>query len=161
MDKKISNTEPTVSQKKDAILRALEGTKGWCVLSEDIGVMVLSELKQVLIERDDLLKSLVIGGYVRKVLTKNGEESGLLNAFTITVKGSELLEKGGFSNVKKEKSELERLAKEKLIIDISNAENAFKSYPTTKIIAWISLGISGALLILKIAEQLGWLPLRK
>lgn len=76
----------------------------------------------------------------------------------ILPKGTIFLKNGGFIKQSNDKADIEKLSKEKLMIDITNAENIYKSYRTTQKIAITGLAISIILLLLKLAEALRFWP---
>ncbi len=79
----------------------------------------------------------------------------------IITPGSLFINAGGYVTQEIKRGELEKLNKEKLMVDISNAEKVYKSYGATRVVAWLSLIVSVAAIILRVLESNHIWPFRK
>lgn len=86
------------------------------------------------------------------------------NYYTITSSGVNFGGEGGYKGkIDTDNQQLieqnrnNNLATKKLEVDLANAERVYKTYFSTRLMAIISVIVSVALLIIKLAETFGWL----
>lgn len=107
------------------------------------------------------LKQLVSDGFI--------EVDGVLGDwYLLKGEGAVLYASGGYKKKfeneelsKVEENRIKGITNKKLEIDLANAENVYKTYKFTRFAAIFGFSSGIILLLLKLAEVLGWLPLRK
>ena len=144
----------------DAILIHLNKNRGFSVNTDDLHLATSMQVGDFFLNFRDILKLLVKNELIKENIFQISA-STLGYSYEIEPKGTIFLQEGGYVKQAKDKVEIDRLNKEKLMVDISNAENIYKSYPRTKWIAWISLAIGLSLLFLEVARALSIWPFHK
>lgn len=78
--------------------------------------------------------------------------------YRFTAEGRKFVKMGGYKGLFEREKELSDLQNEKLKYDVRNAKRVYKTYPTTRLFAWIAFISTIILLLLKLAEVLKLWP---
>jgi hypothetical protein len=159
MDEK-NIAEPTVNEILDILLLRLNRDK----TSIEIEKLFLETSIEsgILIWDKSLIHLLVKRGLVSMRLAPTDEtDPKAIYVCKIHPEGSRFIENGGFVKRNKDMIETKYLNKEKLMVDLANAKKVLKSYPSTQIIAWVSLAIALSLLFLQVTAALKLWPYNK
>ncbi len=137
----------------DAILTVLDEMQGFFLPSDEIHLETSKQVGNFFLNFKEILDDLVEDKMIRERVTEI-TPGNKLYGYEILPKGTKFLELGGYAKQANEKSEIERLTKQKLMIDVTNAENVYKSYPMTKNLAIGGFIIAVILGVLKVLEAL-------
>ncbi len=129
----------TEFDKLDIILKYLEKIKGLKTDTHDISLYLFGIIGKPVLNIYELLEHLNAEGLITLgVVTK----PSVVQMAIITAKGSIFINSGGYEKEQQDKQEIATLEKQKLMIDITNAENVYESYKGTRFIAWAGFVIS-------------------